>query len=575
MLQQLRIRHLAVVEDLSIRFEPGLNLLTGETGAGKSIIVESLNLLLGGKGSVDRIRAGKDSASVEAEFLLSDRQRERLESLGLAVSFDPDHRVFASRWFDTGGKSRAAWNGQAVTLSRLRQLVGALVTLHSQNSHQSLLLPGIYRDLLDRFAGHGRQLDELRNLYKKIRSLDKELSRLRGDPESLQARRDLLEFQVSEIRAAGPRLGEEDDLRRQREILRNAARILQACEGVDRNLDSEDGVVAHLHRLIADLEILASADPRFPEYRDRGRDLLFLLQELTREISSFRDGSDWRPDRLSELDDRLSRLHSLKSRYGGDLQAVLEFLGTAESEIEKLRDVEKTARDMEKARAVHTERFQNLAAGVSRTRREAAHRLESQLSRDLQKLAFPRGARVQILVGEKPLSGSPVKAAGEPVEFDAGGWDRVQFRIAANPGEPPRDLARIASGGELSRILLAIQCLCGVEQAPGSSLVFDEVDAGIGAEVAVVVGERLRNLGKAHQIICVTHWPQIAAGGDCHYLVRKMVSGGRTRVEVDRLSGEKRKREIARMLGGKVAPATSLRHAAELLETLSPQSGAR
>lgn len=563
MLEHLRIRNLAVVDDLSISFEPGLNLLTGATGAGKSIIVGSLSLLLGERAGGDRVRGGESSALVEATF--SGRSGPN------GAEMD---RLVAGREIKSNGRSNALLNGQSVAITRLRAAVGEHLFLHGQHAQQALTRTAVYLDLLDRFAGLDSRREALRACYRRLFNLDEELRRLQGDPDLLKTRRETLEFQLSELENSRVRAGEDDDLRRERELLRDSGKFLEACRFLSDALESDGGVSSTLHRMVNELQELAGVDERFRPYLERNREFLIHLGELERDLYDFRESLNWNPDRLSELESRLSNLHSLKSRYGGSLEAVLLRGEEIERELERLRDVDGAAERLHREREAVRAAFRKAAAEITRLRRVAAVRMEKRLLTELQALAFPNGTLVQLEVRQSPVAGSPFEVEGVPVGYGPLGWDWIDFRISSNPGEPARSLGQIASGGELSRVLLAVRSLASRQEPLGRTLIFDEVDAGVGADVATVVGERLRALSLGHQVICVSHWAQVAAAADCHFRVEKRVDRGRTHVSVRRLTGAERGKEIARMLGGRVTPRSSLRHARDLLTALGREQEA-
>lgn len=573
MLEQLRIRNLTVIEDLSIRFEPGLNLLTGATGAGKSIIVGSLSLLLGHRADPEQVRSGAGTAVVEATFQPGNGRGSGGDGSGSDDPATGGGRIRVRREIRAGGRSAAFWNDAPIPIGRLRSGLEDLVALHGQHVQQGLLRASTYGDILDQFGGHHRERQAVRRHFLRLRELERKIHQLEGDPDRLRARREMLEFQVEEIGNARPSPGEDEELRRERDLLRNAERFLRAGQSITASLEADDGVTAAVNRLEADLRELAAVDARFGDHAEQVRGFAYLLQELGAEVTALQERVDCRPGRLAAVEARLSMLQALKNRFGGSLEAVIAHRDAAEGELDSLRDVGAATARLERERESVRGAYFEAAADLSGKRRAAARRMEKSMTAELQALAFPRGTGFGVEILPTPAADSPFEPDGVPVAYGASGWDTVDFRLAANPGEPPRTLARIASGGELSRILLAIQSL-GAGRRRGRTFIFDEVDTGVGAEVAAAVGERLRRLAAHQQVICVTHWAQVAAGADCHFRVEKAIRSGRTRVAVRRLRGEDRRREIARMLGGRVTPDSSLRHARDLLAALSPGQGA-
>lgn len=547
MLRELRIRQVAIIDEVALTFGPGLNVISGETGAGKSILLQSLALLCGARGSADLIRADADEAVVEGLFEceLPDALRE---GLGLAA----DDEVLVRRHLARSGKGRIYVNGAPATLALLGQLGEYLVHIYGQHEQAVLLRPANHLELLDRF---GDLLDSRAAMadafarYADARRAREDLARRAAD---ISQRRDLLEFQQRELAAATPRAGEEEALRQERELLRHAERIESTCrEGETLLYSGKSAMVGALSRLqhqLAELSRLLPALAEVAGLLDTGR---VQLEEAALQLRAIVERLDRNPARLDAIEERLLLLQRLTRKYGVGADALSETLAGVERELAALESV---AADNEAAAAVEAQHRADaliVARGLSAARRAAARRLETRMADELSALG---------------MSGAQIGVAHESDEdaLGAEGIDRVEFLLAANPGEPPKPLARVASGGELSRIMLALKALAATAgETP--ILIFDEVDAGIGGTVAVAVARRLKALAHARQLLCITHLAQIAAFADHHVAVEKQQDAGRVITHARALDATQRIAEVSRMLGGSAAPAEAERYAKRLL----------
>jgi DNA repair protein RecN (Recombination protein N) len=548
MLRFLRIRHLAVIEAVEVEFEPGFNVLTGETGAGKSILVEAVGLLLGGRASADLVRTGEPLATIEAIF---DEGGGR--------------ELIVRREISNQGRSRSFIDGALATASALRDLSARLVELHGQHEHQALLDPLAHLPLLDDYAGAGEIATEVASIWARLRSLRDQLERSRMDEREKSARLDLIGFQLGEIERAAPKAGEDEELAATRQVLASAERIQRLCEESYATLyDRDDAVLAGLGGVWKRLGELATIDPQFAPYVESRVAIKSQLEDLAFFLRSYADGIDASPARLQEVEDRLALLERLKRKYGATLHDVIERRTALARERDLLTGAGERADDLVKSLAVATAEYLSTARELSRRRRTAAIDFARDVERLLDELAMARTRfEVRFNDGELPESG-----------WSERGIDNAEFFVSPNPGEELRPLARIVSGGELSRVMLALKTLANTkpdsifESKPVApkTLIFDEVDAGIGGRVADVVGSRLQDLGERFQVLCITHLPQIAARGDAQFLIEKSIRGGRTVTRVERLGQEGRIEEIARMIGG--ASITEQTHASarELLD---------
>jgi DNA repair protein RecN (Recombination protein N) len=524
MLRFLRIRHLAVIEAVEIEFEPGFNVLTGETGAGKSILVEAVGLLLGARASSDLVRTGETQASIEAIFE------------------EPDGReLIVRREITNQGRSRSFINGALATAAGLRDLSVRFVELHGQHGHQALLDPLTHLPLLDHYADLEALAAEVSAAWARVRALRERLERSRMDTREKAARLDLVAFQLGEIQKATPKPGEDEELAATRQVLASAERIQRLCEEGYAALYEQDGaVLASLGGVWKRVAELATIEPQFGPYLDARDSIKSQLEDLAFFLRSYGAAVDASPARLQQVEDRLALLERLKRRYGPSLQEVIDKGEALDRERTLLAAGGERTEDLQKALSAANDEYLALARDLSRQRRTAAARFARELESLLAELAMAR-TRFEVRFNDTEL---PEDAWGDR------GIDQAEFFVSPNPGENLRPLARIVSGGELSRVMLALKTLAAADTAAGKTLIFDEVDAGIGGRVADVVGARLRALGKTFQVLCITHLPQIAARGTTQFRIEKRIRGPRTVTSVERLDAAGRIEEIARMIGG-------------------------
>ncbi len=566
MIRYLAIRNLAVIESVAVDFEQSFNILTGETGAGKSILVEAVGLLLGGRATQDLIRTGEDIATVEAVFETSDGDE-----------------LIVRREITSQGRSRAFINGALATAAALKDLSNRLVELHGQHEHQQLLDPSQHLSLLDTWAG----LDDTRSLvaaaFATVRGFREQLDRLRMDDRERAARVDLVEFQLAELRKANLLPGEDETLAADRQLLRSADTVQRLCtEGYADLYDTESAALATLGRVWKRVGELAAIDPRFAPYLDARDGIKAQLEDLAFTLRDFADGIDASPGRLQQVEDRLGLLERLKRKHGGTLDEAIAHRDSLDAEHQALTGGQSTVAEIEQRLHESGGRFLDEARKLSFSRRAASIRFSKMIETELAELAM---ARTKF---EVRLSTDDAEDRWTGAGIDAG-----EFFLSPNVGEDLRPLARIVSGGALSRVMLALKTLgasadgdirSGGDELSGGdkplglsskTLIFDEVDAGIGGRVASVVGEKLAALGDRFQVLCITHLPQIAACGRTHFLIEKRVQGSRTVTGVTRLSGEARAGEIARMMGGTSAGVKALASARELLDAAQAKGEAR
>jgi DNA repair protein RecN (Recombination protein N) len=554
-LVSLDIQDFGLIDRQSIEFTAGLNVLTGETGAGKSIIVEALQVALGGRAWTEFIRTGKEKARITAVFEIQPLAalKEKLGAWG--ISLEEDGMLVMTRELSRNGRHTCRLNGQLVPLSIFREAGQYLVDIHGQHESQSLFNPDRHRDLLDRFAGLWPLRQEVAEIYHRWRELSSRLEELRNNTRDRLHRQDLLAYQVQEIDNAHLSAGEEEALLQERTRLANAekmtvlaGRCYQALHGGEEGLPAAMDLLGHACR---DLEELSRFDPGLTSLSSVLRNVLYQVEDVVRELARYREELEFNPGRLQEVEGRLSRIGELKRKYGNSVEEILRYREQAAAELETLTLAGENMAALEEEVERWAERWQSKAQELSLARREQARLLEEAVMRELADLEMNKVAfQVQF---------------EELKEASAAGRERVEFLISPNPGEPLRPLARIASGGELSRVMLALRAiLAGVDELP--TLVFDEVDAGIGGRTLVSVAEKLAGLAGHRQVICVTHAPQIASFALTHFSIFKEVLAGKTTTRVKKLDGEERLGELARMLGGHEADTLARDHARHLLE---------
>jgi DNA repair protein RecN (Recombination protein N) len=458
------------------------------------------------------------------------------------------------------GKGKASVNGALVPLSLLRELAPHVGTIHGQHEPLGLLDPDTHLDLVDRHGGLDGSAATVAAAYRELREAEARLARLQGDRRELERRREMLEFQAGEISRAGLAPGEEDALRQERRLLANAERLLSLCdEAYSLLYEDEHAVLGRLGRVFRRVEELAALDPRFASHLSAREVVASQLEDLALVLRDYREGIGARPGRLDEIESRLSQIERLKKKYGATLDEVLSFGLACSQELQGLGSLEERERELLAACDAAAARYLAAARELAAQRRRAAEQLSTRVREELAELAMG-GTRFEVRFDPK----EPLSRAEDPSTWTERGIERGELQLSPNPGEELRPLARIASGGELSRILLALKSVASLDQA-GQTLVFDEVDSGIGGAVAEVVGRKLRRIAAAHQVLCVTHLPQIAALADRHFVVEKRVEGGRTLTAARRLSDDHRVEEVARMLGGRTITDVARRHAREMM----------
>lgn len=566
MLSELFIRNFAIIDELRLRFDPGLNVLTGETGAGKSIILDAVGLVLGDRADTTMIRTGCKEAYVEATFELNADAIAALSPLLASEGLDeePTDIVVLAREVRSNGRSFARVNGRTVNLSLLRQLCEPLIDIHGQGDHLSLLKPRSHLFLLDSYASLIPAREAVAQQVSQLQQLQRELSRLRKDERLIAQRVDMLRYQVQEIDAAGLRVGEEEELRDERTRLGNAEQLMQhAAEAVALmtgiEQDNDTAVIDRLGQAERVLGQLARYDNTQSARLEQLQGLVFQFNELAAELKNYWEGLEFNPKRLNYVEERLELINSLKRKYGDDIDAILAWREKAAAELEQIGSSEARAAELEAEEDAYLHRIGKQALELSRQRKLAGRQLAVLVEKHLSELNMD-GTRFSVDFAYEPSAeGAYVTVDGDEqrLAFDETGLDRLQFLISTNPGEPLKPMARIASGGETARLMLALKTtLTEVDKTP--TLIFDEIDQGIGGRVGDVAGRKLWGLtvGERHQVIVVTHLPQLAGYGDSHFHVSKNVQRGRTTTAVVPLDDRGRVDELAAMLGTRGEHAT-------------------
>jgi len=572
-LVELYIENLAIIASLRIPFAPGLNVLTGETGAGKSIIIDAVGLLLGGRASPELVRTDCDVAVVEGVFALSqeraDLLRETLQAYGLD---DPSGELVVRREVARERRSSCRVNGRSVTLGMLEELSRHLVDIHGQGDHLSLLQVRHHIDLLDRFGGLMGPREAFAELVTRLKQVRAEINALRRDERELARRVDLLRYQTEEIGAARLRPGEEEELALERTRLANAEKLAELAAEVYGLLADSERTTRTINDLlgvvVSDLAELARLDPRLSEPHERTANALYELDDLAHSIRTYADEIAHDPQRLGEIEERLDLIRSLKRKYGDSIEDVLAFGARAQAELDAITHSDERQQELLAEESALLQQMGVAGAALTERRREAAVALSARIESELEDLNMQSARFLVDLRAEEAPDGVPVQ--GQRRAFSATGLDRVEFLIAPNLGEAPQPLAKTASGGETSRLMLAMKnALSGSDMIP--TLIFDEIDAGIGGRTGDIVGRKLWTLAREHQVFCVTHLAQMACYGEHHLRVAKQLVDGRTVSTVAPLSQAERVDELAMMLGGAVTAATRS-SAKELLQRVAQQN---
>ncbi len=557
MLLEMSIKNYVLIERQLIAFEPGLNVITGETGAGKSLVIDALSAVTGGKFSKEDIRTGEDKASIEALFSLDGVWdiKNILEEYG--IESDSDNSLVITREVNAHGKSVCRLNGQIVTLSILKRIAQYLVDIVGQNEYQLLFNSVKHGEYVDSFGSDEiyQIKRDVKLLSDKLAELSEKLKSASGSASERERKLDMLRFQVEEIESARLKINEDEELRLRRHLLINAEKLLKGVTNVYDVIFSGDsnkrGALDMLSESAGTLRELTAADEKLGTYKSRIEEIMYQLEDIKGELRVYRDNIEFNDNEIDFLEERLDQINKLKRKYGSSIEEVLAYRDNAAKELQELIDNEKNMAEIESEIEKVKDQYIVKARLLSETRKDKAKILEKLIEKELQDLNM-YGSRFVIKISQ------------DENVISANGIDKIEFMISPNPGEPEKALSKIASGGEMSRVMLAIKnAFSEVEKAP--CVVFDEVDAGVGGQTANMVGQKIKAISKNAQILCITHLPQIASLTDNHIFVDKKVQDNKTYTEIKILNFEERVEEIARMLGGNENIEASMEHAKQLV----------
>ncbi len=553
MLKEIHIRNFVLIEALDLEFSGGFNVFTGETGAGKSIILDALSVVLGEKADTSFIREGTKKASIEAVFDYGSRRDEITEILEREdlMPEDDDDELILAREIRDGGRSTARVNGSAVSIAVVQELGALLVDIHGQSEHLSLLKPASHIRLVDQFAGNGDLLKEYRGVYKKYLAVSKELRELRSGEEEALRQQDILNYQLNEIASAELSADEEEKLQKDRERFANAEKIIksahQGLQALNGRSEERPGIIDQLSVLEDALDSMAGYDETLQPLCEAVVTAADQLNDVLDALQKYKASLGYSPRKVNQIEERMQLYFSLKRKYGGTVEAVLEFAENARKKLGLITNADARTAELETERQSLLNTLADLAAELSAKRTAAAKLISQGVEKELDDLRMP-SAKFEVTMDRVPAEDGLADRNGGTWAFGDNGYDRVEFLISPNPGEGLKPLAKVASGGETSRVMLALKnTLAKADTIP--TMVFDEIDQGIGGRVGALVGEKLWELGQYHQVICITHLPQLAALRDAHFHVRKQIEDGRTQTVVTPLTEDESLREMAALLG--------------------------
>jgi DNA repair protein RecN (Recombination protein N) len=561
MLSLLKIKNVALIDSLEVEFGDGLNLLTGETGSGKSIIVDSLGLLTGERVSTDLIKSGESAATIEGLFEVPGERPLVLSLVESGIEFDSDgpFEIVIRRELSTGGKNRIFLNDQLVTAALLRRIAPFLVDIHGQGDQASLFDPASHRAMLDEFAGCGKLREKVAEYSRTLAAVRAELLALKKDEADKLQLLDILRFQVKELEQANLEPGELEDLEEEKRRLNNVEKLSAlSTEAFMLLYDADESASATFEKAARNIAELAEYDSTLAEYKEPIENARALIQDLSSSVRAFLGSLEFSPERLDEIENRLAQISQLARKYGGTVESAMEHLENARKRLENIEFSELRETELTQELAAKRAAYLEAASELSDIRKKAAKRFSKEVAKNLQPLALEKAVfEVRVETPEQPTD----------EDLSPAGIDKVQFYFSANLGELPRPLARIASGGEASRLMLILKTTA--KSSAIKTAVFDEIDAGIGGRVSEAVGAKLKQLAADQQVLCVTHQPQVASKADHHFVVSKEFTGGKTLVSIRELNEVERVEEIARMLAGETVTEAARENARAMLASAS------
>jgi DNA repair protein RecN (Recombination protein N) len=562
MLKELRIRNFAIIQNLAVNFGEGLNVLTGETGAGKSIIIDALNLLLGGRADTDSIRSGETTAFVEGVFEVVDPTTlEMIQESGIEIK---DNELLVKRQISNSGKNRCLLNDSSITVSTLAKIGDRLIDLHGQHDHQALLHPEIHVDLIDLYGKSKDLRDEFSQNFLDYQTQSKKLQAMKMNEQERVQKEEFLSFQLSEIDSAGLSLEEEKKIKAESHKLKHSEKIRSGL-GKSQSLltDDQGSILENLGQVLKELECILNMDPGLTETVERSRSAYYELEEVVESLQSYDRSLEFNPNRLEEIEDRLAEINGLKRKYGNDITEILKRRDQIAEELQQLTANQENMKTLEEKLKKIEATLSKLSIKLAEKRESASKKLTGSIEKELKELSmenirfgvrfdYPSDPNGFILFRKERMKATPT------------GLGTLEFLFSPNPGEEMRPLAKIASGGEVSRVMLALKSILSDQDAI-PVMVFDEVDTGIGGKVAEKVGIKLKKVAKNKQVFCITHSPQIAGLATSHFRIEKEVKSKRTRSSIRQLEYEERVEELARMSSGEIISKVSLEHAREML----------
>ncbi|MCA1054769.1 DNA repair protein RecN [Rossellomorea aquimaris] len=564
MLQELSIKNFAIIDSLALSFEEGLTVLSGETGAGKSIIIDAIHLLVGGRGSAEYVRHGEKKAEIEGLFILDDDAHpcyEKASSFGIEIE---EGMIILRREISNSGKSVCRVNGKLVTIAIMREIGGALIDIHGQHEHQELMNEHLHLSLLDQFGGSEIQqnLTSYREIYKEYSGIHKQLIRLNENEQEMAHRLDLITFQLKEIQDADLKLNEDDELLEEKRKLTNFERLFEALQTSYNSIQDEGKGLDWTGLAMSHLETAADLDQRYQKTLESVSNAFYVLEDAVHQIRGDLDQLEFEPNRLDFIETRLNEINGLKRKYGSSVEEILSYSSKIEEEIETIVNKDSHIVELENKLSSLEKDLVIEAKNLTQSRKKWAKKLTKSIHEQLKQLYMDKTKF------EVRFSGDEDHQLFEFSRFKKDGWDDIEFYISTNPGEPLKPLSRVASGGELSRIMLALKTIFSKHQGI-TSIIFDEVDTGVSGRVAQAIAEKIYQVATHSQVMCISHLPQVAAMADSHLFISKQLQNGRTSTSVKRLEENEKVREISRMISGVEITDLTQEHAKELLQLAS------
>ncbi len=562
MLLELRIKNFVIIDSLSVNFKNGLNILTGETGAGKSILIDAISGILGEKVTTDMIRTGFDRASLEATFDISEMNNLRSAMEESGISTDEDTLIIQREFF-ANGKGRCFANATQIPLNKLKEISEFLIDIHGQNEHQTIINIAKHRELLDSFGQLTGDVVKVKDVHERLGNIRNRISSFQIDEKEKARRIEFNTFSIKEIDSAKLKSGEEDELRSNANLLQNAEKLFTEINTSTDLISGDAGVIRNLKKVESSLSRICDIDQNLSSLVDTIREALYSLEDSSATLRDYRNSIDFSPERINQVEERLNLIQGLKKKYGDSIEEILAYAEKARQELESITQGDEALENLKTEEKKIIAEAKKIALELSEKRKAHAKKLEELVMKELSDLGMS-GTVFRISIKREVDPNGDIESDDKKYVLYPHGLDRIEFLLSANEGEDLRQLRKVASGGELSRIMLAIK---NVIQSADivDTLIFDEVDTGISGKTAEIVGKKLKNLSKDRQVLLITHLPQIAAMSDSHYLVQKGKSEGRVTTVVKNLNEKEKVREVARMLAGEEVTELSIKHAEEMI----------